>query len=151
MAGRSHPLEEIAFINLQRTADFHQQALAVLFKEHGLTPAQYNVLRILRGARKEGLPCGEVAARMITRDSDITRLLDRMAARDWVSRSREAKDRRVIRAHITEAGLHLVNGLDKPVRDVLRHQFGRFGKQKLEQFIELLEEFRSMDAIDREE
>ena len=76
---------------------------------------QYNVLRILRGA-PEGLPCGEIANRMITRDPDITRLLDRLEKRGLISRSRETKDRRTVMARITPDGLKLLARLDEPVR-----------------------------------
>ncbi|MCW5980571.1 MAG: MarR family transcriptional regulator [Bryobacteraceae bacterium] len=138
--------EEEAFVTLLRTADYHQQALTALLKTYGLTPPQYNVLRILRGAGAQGLPCGEISARMITRDPDITRLLDRMEARAWVGRTRDARDRRVITARIAAEGLRLVNALDAPVHGLLRRQLGMVGKQKLEKLVRLLEEIRGRDA-----
>src|SRR3984957_14343623 len=87
----SHP-EEAAFLDLLRTTDMLSRGLITVLKTEDLSATQYNVLRILRGA-PEGLPCGEVANRMITRDPDITRLLDRLEKRGLISRSREAKDR----------------------------------------------------------
>src|SRR5688572_14320710 len=85
-------VEEEAFLNLIRTSDLLQGEFARLFKEFDLSETQYNALRILRGAKDEGdggLPCGEVANRMITRDPDVTRLLDRLEKRGMVSRCRE--------------------------------------------------------------
>ena len=84
--------EEAAFLELVRTTDLLSRGLVRVLKTEDLSSTQYNVLRILRGAR-EALPCGEIANRMITRDPDVTRLLDRMEKRDLISRNREEKDR----------------------------------------------------------
>ncbi|HVI10056.1 MAG TPA: MarR family transcriptional regulator, partial [Candidatus Binatia bacterium] len=92
--------EESAFLDLVRTCDLLSRAPALLLKSEDLSPTQYNVLRILRGS-PAGLPCGEIASRMITRDPDVTRLLDRMEKRGLISRCREAKDRRMVVAKIT--------------------------------------------------
>src|ERR1700693_3902863 len=81
--------EEVAFLDLLRTTDMLSRPLAQVLKTEDLSATQYNVLRILRGA-PEGLTCGEVANRMLTRDPDITRLLDRLEKRGLVSRCREA-------------------------------------------------------------
>ena len=102
----SHP-EEAAFLDLLRATDMLSRGLIAVLKTADLSSTQYNVLRILRGA-PEGLPCGEVANRMITRDPDITRLLDRLEKRGLISRSREIKDRRTVTARITPAGLKLL-------------------------------------------
>src|SRR5881397_3711986 len=88
--------EEAAFLDLLRTTDLLSRGLIHVLKAEDLSATQYNVLRILRGA-PEGLPCGEIASRMITRDPDITRLLDRMEQRSLISRCRENKDRRMVR------------------------------------------------------
>src|ERR1700692_2517980 len=84
--------EEAAFLDLLRTCDLLSRRPAQLLKTEDLSATQYNVLRILRGS-PEGLPCGEIASRMITRDPDVTRLLDRMEKRGLISRSRDNKDR----------------------------------------------------------
>src|SRR5580698_4851566 len=84
--------EETAYLELVRTTDMLSRPLSLLLKPEDLSSNQYNVLRILRGARS-GLPCGEIGNRMITRDPDITRLLDRLEKRGLILRSREAKDR----------------------------------------------------------
>src|SRR6187551_2908692 len=82
--------EEIAFIELLRTTDQLARRLSPTLKAKERFPTQYNVLRILRGAI-EGLPCGEIGNRMLTRDPDITRLLDRLEKRGLISRSRDAR------------------------------------------------------------
>ena len=99
-------LEEEALVALQRTADRLQWRLSEMLKAHGLSPTQYNALRILRGAGNEGRACSEIAERMINRDPDITRLVDRLERRGLAARSREGRDRRVITTRITPAGLN---------------------------------------------
>jgi DNA-binding MarR family transcriptional regulator len=110
-----HSLEEDVFVNLQRTADVLLRRVEETLKPHGLSPTQYNVLRILRGAASKGLACREIAKRMITRDPDVTRLLDRLEARGWIARARESGDRRVITTRITAKGLNVLKALDEPV------------------------------------
>src|SRR3979409_1570516 len=111
--------EEAAFLELARTTDMLSRGLVKVLKIEELSSTQYNVLRILRGAR-EGLPCGEIANRMITRDPDITRLLDRMEKRGLISRCRETKDRRMVMVSITPEGLKVLAHLDEPVQDAHR-------------------------------
>jgi DNA-binding MarR family transcriptional regulator len=132
-------LEAEAFLNLQQTADALLQGLEAALKPKGLSPSQYNVLRILRGAAAGGLACREVAARMVTRDPDITRLLDRLEARELVMRSRDREDRRVITAHITPEGLRLLQELEAPVAELPRRQLGHLDEAQLRTLIELLQ------------
>ena len=113
-----------------------------LLKAHDLTPTQYNALRILRGARDEGRSCSEIAERMINRDPDITRLVDRLERRGLVARSREGRDRRVITTRITTAGLKLLESLDGPVEDFNRRLLGPLGEQPLRTLIHLLDAVR---------
>ena len=96
--------EEMAFLDLLRTTDMLSRGLIPVLKTEDLSSTQYNVLRILRGA-PEGLACGEIASRMITRDPDVTRLLDRLEKRGLISRCRETKDRRTVMTRITPGGL----------------------------------------------
>jgi DNA-binding MarR family transcriptional regulator len=138
--------EEEAALNVHRTAALLDEAWAAAFRERELTATQYNVLRILRGAGSGGLPCGEIAARMVRRDPDVTRLLDRLAARGLLSRSRSAGDRRVVLAHIAPAGLLLLDGLEGPVRDLPKRLFGHLGRKRLGLLIDLLEEARTPPA-----
>jgi DNA-binding MarR family transcriptional regulator len=135
-------LEEAAFLDLLRTTDMLSRGLVTILKPEDLSPTQYNVLRILRGAA-EGLPCGEIAKRMITRDPDITRLLDRLEKRGLISRSREARDRRTVMARITGAGLKLLARLDEPVQEAHRKQLGHLGRERIRLLTGLLREARS--------
>ncbi|HEV2381378.1 MAG TPA: MarR family transcriptional regulator [Terriglobia bacterium] len=129
--------EEAAFLDLLRTADILSRRLISVLKAEDLSATQYNVLRILRGAG-EGLACGEIASRMITRDPDVTRLLDRLEKRGLISRCRETKDRRTVMARITREGLKLLAKLDEPVQAAHRKQLGHLGRQRLRTLAEVL-------------
>ncbi len=120
-----------------RTADLLTRGAFGVLKAEDLSSTQYNVLRILRGA-PEGLPCGEIAGRMITRDPDVTRLLDRMEKRGLISRARNSRDRRMVQARIAPEGLKLVNRLDEPVQKIHRKLLGHLGKERLRALAELL-------------
>lgn len=135
-------LEEEALVSLQRTADQLHWRMSEMLKEHGLSPTQYNALRILRGAGNEGRACSEIAERMINRDPDITRLVDRLERRRLVARSREGRDRRVITTRITPAGLKLLESLDRPIEDFNRKLLGPLGEQQLRTLIQLLDAAR---------
>jgi len=106
----------------------------------GLTLNQYNVLRILRGSAPRPLPCGEISARMVTRDPDITRLVDRLARRGLVTRARGRQDRRVVEIGITDKGQETLRGLDDHVRQFPKAMVGHLGARRLEQLRALLEE-----------
>ncbi len=133
--------EESLFIDLVRTADLLSRPLALLLKENELSPTQYNVLRILRGS-PQGLPCGEIGDRMITRDPDITRLLDRLEKRGLIARSRDHKDRRMVVTRITAEGLKVLARLDGPIQQTHRDQLGHLGRERLRALGELLRESR---------
>ncbi len=135
-------LEEEALIALQRTADRLQWRLSEMLKAHGLSPTQYNALRILRGAREEGRACSEIAERMVNRDPDITRLVDRLERRGLVVRSREGRDRRVITTRITPAGMELLQTLERPIEEFNQKMLGPMGEQQLRTLIRLLEAAR---------
>ncbi|MDQ2669800.1 MAG: MarR family transcriptional regulator, partial [Gemmatimonadota bacterium] len=97
-------LEEEVFLNVLRTGDALLQREVEVLRTEGLGFAQYNVLRILRGAGEDGASCGDIAERMVNRDPDLTRLLDRLEAGGLVERSRLETDRRVVVAKITRKG-----------------------------------------------
>ena len=134
--------EEAAFLDLLRTTDMLSRGLVQILKTEDLSSTQYNVLRILRGA-PEGLPCGEIAGRMITRDPDVTRLLDRLEKRGLISRSREARDRRTVVGRITPEGLKVLARLDEPVQSTHRKQLGHLGRERLGELTELVRSARS--------
>ena len=129
--------EEAAYVDLLRTTEALSRPLTQLLKTEDLSPTQYNVLRILRGA-PEGLTCGEIANRMITHDPDITRLLDRLEKRDWISRSRATEDRRVVLTQIAPQGLALLARLDEPIRASHRKLLGHLGTARLRSLSRLL-------------
>src|SRR5208283_5837253 len=139
---RSECPEETAFLELLRTTDMLSRGLFRVLKAEDLSPTQYNVLRILRGAPK-GLPCGEIASRMITRDPDVTRLLDRLEKRELISRCRETKDRRTVMTRITPEGLDMLTRLDEPVQATHRKQLGHLGRERLRDLAVLLSVSRS--------
>jgi DNA-binding MarR family transcriptional regulator len=134
--------EEAAFLDLLRTTDILSRNLVKVLKAEDLSSTQYNVLRILRGA-PEGLFCGEIASRMITRDPDVTRLLDRLEKRGLITRCREATDRRTVMARIAPEGLKLLARLDEPVQTAHRKQLGHLGRERLRALTELLHDARS--------
>ena len=134
------PIEDQLFVTVVKTADFLGQQAEQLLKSRGLTGTQYNVLRILRGAGPDGLPCRSVADRMISHDPDMTRLLDRMEKRLLITRERQKDDRRVVKARITPQGLDLLKKLDLPVREMHKRQFEHMSFAKLKHLAELLGE-----------
>jgi DNA-binding MarR family transcriptional regulator len=129
--------EEKALLEMLRTVEFLSRPFTDLLKTEDLSSTQYNVLRILRGA-PEGLSCSEIGTRMISRDPDITRLLDRMEKRGLISRTRDDKDRRMVLTRITDLGLDVVGRLDEPIQAIHRSQLGHLGRERLKALSELL-------------
>lgn len=129
--------EQEAVLNVLRTADLFEGQLERLFREHGLSSPQYNVLRILRGAGQP-LPCQEIGSRMISRLPDVTRLVDRLEQAGNAERARIREDRRVVLVSITEAGLALLAKLDRPLLDLHRSQLGHMRRAELAQLNDLL-------------
>lgn len=134
--------EQEVFLGVLKTADRLQAELAESLKPADLSPTQYNVLRILRGAGIEGLACGQIADRMLTHDPDMTRLLDRLEKRRLIERSRDKADRRVVRTSVTAMGRDLLAGLDQAVIDLHRAQLGHLGPRDLKALAELLRRAR---------
>ncbi len=132
-----------AFLNLLRTADHAHREMASLLKPYDLTPAQYNVLRILQGAGADGLPCGEIGARMVTHDPDITRLLDRLEKRQLATRVRSGEDRRVVVVCIAQVGVELLAAIGPDRLEAFhREQFQHLTSDQLAILIDLLETAR---------
>ncbi len=129
-------------MDLLRTTDMLSRRLSLVLKGEDLSATQYNVLRILRGA-PEGLACGEIANRMITRDPDVTRLLDRLEKRELISRCRDTKDRRTVMARITGDGLKVLARLDVPVQAAHHQQLGHLGRPRMRSLTQLLFAARS--------
>ncbi len=136
-------LEEEVFLSTLRTADHLSAPVNEILKRENLSMSQYNVLRILRGASGEPLPCGEIGERMVSRDPDLTRLLDRLESRGLVERARGVTDRRVVHATITSEGLRLLETLDGAIASAMKEALAHMSPERLEQLRELLDEARS--------
>jgi DNA-binding MarR family transcriptional regulator len=136
-------LEEQAYISLLRTADHLQTRFADWLRPHGLSPTQYNALRILRGAGPQGLPCSQIGERMLSHDPDITRLIDRLEKRSLVKRSRDPQDRRIVRARITPQGLDALSALDRPLRQFVRELLAPACAEHLRSLLETCETLRA--------
>lgn len=133
--------EELA-LNIIRTADQLQRGFSHFFNDMNLTITKYNALRILRGAGETGLACGEIGERMVTRDPDITRLMDRLEKQGLISRSRDKADRRVVTARIAPPGLDILKKLDAPIAQMHRSQLGHLDPKHQESIIHLMEIIR---------
>ena len=145
-SGRFASPEEEVSLNILRTAALLEHAVAERLKPHGLTPTQYNVLRILRGAGESGLCRNEVGERMLNPVPDVTRLLDRMEDAGLVARDRDKKDRRFVTARITPVGLEKLAALDDPVAKMHEELLGHMDRSELGRLAQLLEESRERMA-----
>lgn len=135
-------IEEEVFLNLQRTAESLMGGLSEVLKAFDLTATQYNVLRILNGAGTAGLPCREVSDRMVTRDPDVTRLLDRLEAQGLVERERLTTDRRVVVARISAAGLDVLVRANPAVTAFLKSAMTKLDPRALKSLSASLETLR---------
>jgi DNA-binding MarR family transcriptional regulator len=133
--------EQEASLNIARTADRFGIRFARLFREHGLTPSQYNVLRILRG-EGQPLPILEVADRMLAAVPGITGLIDRLEGMGLLARRRCTEDRRVVFVEITPKALDLLGRLDEPVAALHRRLIGHLSPAELRELSRLLEKAR---------
>jgi DNA-binding MarR family transcriptional regulator len=134
-------LEEEAALNLARTSDRVQIRFERLFRDFGLTPSQYNILRILRGEARP-LPILEIAERTVTVVPGITGLIDRLERAEFVCRRRCTEDRRVIFVEITTKGQEALSRLDEPVLELNRLLLGCLAQKELRELIRLLEKIR---------
>ena len=135
--------QEELLLTLQHTADTLARPFESLFKSHGISGTQFNVLRILRGAGSAGLRCGEIGDRMVTHDPDITRLLDRLEKSGFIERGRDTVDRRVVITRIKRQGLQLLAKLDEPVRKLAVDLLGELDEKQVRRLIDGLNEIRS--------
>ena len=135
-------LEQEAFINVIRTADAMIREFDAVTKAFGISAIHYNVLRILRRHRDTGCACKTIGESLVTRDPDVTRLLDRLEDRGFITRSRYVGDRRVVTARITPAGLKLVDDLEPSLLAMHQRQLGYMGPRKLKSLILVMEKVR---------
>lgn len=135
--------EHEAHISIARTAAVLEHAVAEALRPYGITPTQYNVLRILRGAGESGLCRGEVRERMVAQVPDATRLLDRMETAGLIQRARDGSDRRFVTTRISDEGLRLVNRLDEPLQRLHCLHFGHLAEEEIEALNRLLDRVRA--------
>ena len=135
-------VEQEAYISIQRTAWMLKEQMSSVLKPHDLSTHQYNVLRILRGAGSDGLKCSDIAERMVTRDSDITRLIDRLEKTELTRRERCPVDRRVIHVYITPEGKKLLKKIDQPLMKKGEELFVGLKKSESQLLVELLAKLR---------
>jgi DNA-binding MarR family transcriptional regulator len=135
-------LEAEVYLNLLRTTEALGAEVNAILRQFSLSQSQYNVLRILRGAGEQGLCGRDIVERMVTRDSDMTRLLDGLEKKKLVKRTRSDEDRRIIMANITKSGFKLLTKMDKPMAGVHKTQLRHLSEAKLTRLNRLLEEAR---------
>ena len=140
---RFDTLEQEAFLGLWRTYDRLRALEDALFARYDLTPQQYNALRVLRGEHPETVRTLDLAARLVSRAPDITRMLDKLEERGLIERERPADNRRVVHVGITRAGVDLLGELRDPVRECHARQLGHLSRKDLESLIALLKAARA--------
>lgn len=133
-------LEHAAYLALQTLAVRLHDDTEELFKGEGLSVTQFNVLRILRGAGDQPLTCGEIAQRLLNKDPDVTRLLDRLDKQGLVERVRNEQDRRVVLTRLSPQGQTLVDRFDAPLAALHRQQFKHLSPERLSLLLTLLQE-----------
>jgi MarR family transcriptional regulator, organic hydroperoxide resistance regulator len=147
LAGPKHQLaharQQEAVVSILRTANYLRTFCSPIFDLHSITPQQYNVLRILRGAGQEGLPTLQIAERMIEHAPGITRLLDRLEAKKLVRRERPSGNRRQVLCYVTKTGLDLVRELDGPMQEQAVEALRSLKKSEIDELIRLLERARN--------
>jgi DNA-binding MarR family transcriptional regulator len=142
---QSKPFDSLSvevYLEILRTSQVAGRWVVEALKPSGLTPAQFNVLRILRGSRPDGLPSSRIAERMINHDPDVTRLIDRLVAAGWAEKQRDERDRRVVQVAITKAGLEVTDRASKAVRARLESEMEVLGERQLNTLADLLERMR---------
>jgi DNA-binding MarR family transcriptional regulator len=136
--------QEQLLINIMRTSRAVEEAwLAYLKRTEGLSLSQYNILRILRGARPTAVKISQIAERMIYHDPDVTRLVDRLVQRGLAQRERDEEDRRVVFVSITKAGLALLERLDEPVEQYSQAVMAGLSGKQVRELETLLDELRA--------
>ncbi|MCC5875057.1 MAG: MarR family transcriptional regulator [Candidatus Sumerlaeia bacterium] len=134
---------EEALIALLRTADHLNLVLERMMKDHGITPTQYNVMRILRGSLPGGLPCSEIGKRLVNHVPDVTRLLDRIERAGWATRERTTEDRRLVIIRLTPEGKAKVDAMEEPVNETQRGIMGCLNDDEISVLIDMLDRIRN--------
>jgi DNA-binding MarR family transcriptional regulator len=135
-------LEQEAHLSVNRTAALLEHTFAEVVRPYGVTPTQYNVLRILQGAGAAGLCRNEVRDRLVARVPDASRLLDRLEEMALVERERDSGDRRLVNTRITAEGRAVLRRLERPVAELHERQFGHLGRAELRALVDVLARVR---------
>lgn len=141
------PLEHQTYLAIQALALSLKEETEEFLKQEGLTLTQFNVLRILRGAGGAALTCGDIAAQLLNKDPDVTRLLDRMEKQGLVERFRSTQDRRVLLTRLTVQGRATVDRFDTPIQELHRHQFRHLATERLALLLQLLREVVKVESV----
>ncbi len=139
------PLESAsqeALLGLFRTSDLLHRRIGSVLEPYGISSQQYNVLRILRGAGKDGLPTLEIAGRLVEQAPGITRLLDRLEKKRWIRRKRCREDRRQVLCWITPVGLELLRKVEAPLLEFDREVLKMLSPGEIETLVALLDRIR---------
>lgn len=136
------PAQE-AFLNLVRTSSVLDVPFERLLRNHGLSSATYNVLRILRGSGATGRVCNEIGQHLVARVPDVTRLIDRLEKQGYAKRTRGDSDRRLVRVVITPNGLEILGRLDAPVLAEHQRQMAHMTEDELRTLSLLLSKARA--------
>jgi MarR family 2-MHQ and catechol resistance regulon transcriptional repressor len=131
-------LQEELWLNLSRTTAMVGHVIEQKLRSYGLSPTQYNVLRILRGAGANGLCQYEIGERLVAQVPDVPRIVERMEKAGWVQRVRGVADRRVVMASLTDTGLALAAELDQPTLEIAAEIFGEMSDDDMRRLIDLL-------------
>jgi DNA-binding MarR family transcriptional regulator len=133
-----------ALLGVLRTAALLEHRINEILRPYGITDLQYNVLRILRGARPDGLCGREISERLVSQVPDVSRLLDRMESMQLLRRERNDTDRRHITARITPKGLRMLDETTPKLEEFDRERFGDFDAERLQQIIDGLADIREV-------
>jgi DNA-binding MarR family transcriptional regulator len=131
-----------AVLGVLKTADVLRREISRVVAEGGLTLQQYNVLRILRGAKPDGLPTLEIAERLIEESPGITRFMDRLESMNFIERERCSKDRRRVLCRITKKGLEVLKQLDDPIEAWTKASLAMLDAAELRSLIKTLDQIR---------
>jgi DNA-binding MarR family transcriptional regulator len=136
-------LEQEVYLSILRTSSELSYAVDQYFRPFGITPSQYNVLRILRGAGTDGLCRNQISERMVTATPDMSRLLDRMEKAGWVTRERAEGDRRQVSTHITKSGMDLLAKLETPTHEFVTRLFSGAAVSDLKNVLKVNDRIRT--------
>ena len=136
-----------ATIALLRTASVVRRAIGRVVEPSGLSLAQYNALRIIRGAGSGGIPTLSVRERMIEEGTTITRLLDKLEEAGLIRRERSVPDRRQVMCYVTTEGRRLLDALDPLVDAADEDAVSVLSEAELDRFLEYLDTVRDANSV----